>query len=233
LKRIFDIIAVALVLPAILPVMGVLVFFVRRDSPGPVFFKQQRIGFLGKPFRVYKFRSMVQNAETLGSSVTAREDPRITPLGRVLRKTKLDELPQLLNVFIGDMSLVGPRPEVSEIVQTYSLQMKRIFLIRPGITSVATLHLKDEESLLSSVSDPDRFYEEVLVPLKVGLAMEHVDRKSFAFDLKILCQTLWMVTLGRWWPIREHPAVSGLRQLVTECRKQEVSEKEAFGGCVE
>jgi lipopolysaccharide/colanic/teichoic acid biosynthesis glycosyltransferase len=219
-KRFFDIIAIVLVLPAILPVMGVLVFLVRRSSPGPVFFRQQRVGFLERPFRVYKFRSMVQNAEALGSSVTAQNDPRITPLGRILRKTKLDELPQLLNVFMGDMSLVGPRPEVREIVRYYSPEMKGIFEIHPGITSVATLHLRDEEAILSRVLDPDRFYEEVLVPLKVGLAMEHLHRRSVAFDLKILCQTVWMMTFGHWWPIREHPAVFELRLLVARPRKE-------------
>ena len=199
--------------------MGILAFLIRRDSPGPVFFKQQRVGLLEKPFGVYKFRSMVQNAELLGSSVTTQNDPRITGIGRILRRTKLDELPQLMNVFIGDMTLVGPRPEVPEIVERYSPRMKRIFQIRPGITSVATLHLNDEEAILASVSDPDHFYEQILVPLKVRLAMEHVDRKSSAFDLKILCQTVWMVTFGHWWPIREHSAVAALRQLAATCWK--------------
>jgi lipopolysaccharide/colanic/teichoic acid biosynthesis glycosyltransferase len=155
---------------------------------------------------------MIENAEEIGTSVTTRRDPRITPLGRILRRTKIDELPQLINVLKGDMSLTGPRPEVPNIVGNYTLEMKRIFQVRPGITSLATLHLKDEEQILAMVSDPDEFYENVLVPLKIRLGMEHVHRNSFAFDLRILCQTLWTVTLGRWWPIEEHQAVSHLRR---------------------
>jgi lipopolysaccharide/colanic/teichoic acid biosynthesis glycosyltransferase len=154
---------------------------------------------------------MVNHAEQIGTSVTTSNDPRITPLGKILRRTKLDELPQLINVFKGDMRLVGPRPEVLEIVRNYSTEMRRIFRIRPGITSVATVHLRDEEEILAKVPEPDRFYEEVLVPLKVKMALEHVDRNSIAFDLKILCQTIWMVTLGKWWPIKEHPAIAELR----------------------
>jgi lipopolysaccharide/colanic/teichoic acid biosynthesis glycosyltransferase len=170
------------------------------------------VGLWEKPFKVYKFRSMVNHAEQMGTSVTTSKDPRITPMGKILRKTKLDELPQLINVFKGDMSLVGPRPEVPVIVRNYSPEMRRIFRIRPGITSVATVHLRDEEEILAKVPDPDRFYEEVLVPLKVKMALEHVDRNSIAFDLKILCQTIWMVTLGRWWPIKQHPEVAALER---------------------
>jgi len=157
---------------------------------------------------------MVERAEEMGTSVTSRDDPRITTIGRILRKTKLDELPQLINVFKGDMSLVGPRPDVLEIIENYSPEMRRIFQVRPGITSVATLHLRGEEAILDQVQDKDGFYEEILVPLKVKLAMEHVDRDSFAFDLKILCQTVWMLTLGRWWPIEEHAAVTKLRNML-------------------
>jgi lipopolysaccharide/colanic/teichoic acid biosynthesis glycosyltransferase len=222
-KRLFDLFAVASVLPVVIPLLAVVAFFVKRSSPGSIFFKQRRVGLLEDSFRIYKFRSMVQNAETLGSSVTAKDDHRTTPLGRTLRKTKLDELPQVFNVFVGDMSLVGPRPEVPEIVRCYSPEMKRIFRVRPGITSVATLHLKDEEEILSKMSNPDQFYEDVLVPLKVGIAMEHVLRRSFAFDLKILCQTVWMVTVGRWWPIQEHPAVFELKQLVERCRQEKAA----------
>jgi lipopolysaccharide/colanic/teichoic acid biosynthesis glycosyltransferase len=205
-------IAVCLALPAIFPMIAVLAYLIRQSSPGPVFFRQDRVGMQEKPFRMYKFSSMVDHAEQMGTSVTTRKDPRITPLGRILRKTKLDELPQLINVFKGDMSLVGPRPDVPEIVRNYSPEMRRIFQIRPGITSLATLHLKDEEEILAEVSDPDQFYENVLVPWKVKLAMEHVNRNSFAFDLRILCQTIWTVTLGRWWPIEEHQAVSKLKK---------------------
>ena len=193
------------------PLFGVVAFLVKATSRGPVFYRQDRVGFQQKLFRVYKFRTMVDRADAMGTSVTAGNDPRITPIGRVLRRTKLDELPQFINVFTGDMSLVGPRPDVPEIVDNYSQDMRRIFNVSPGITSVATLHLRDEEEILAKVKETDQFYEEVLVPLKVSLAMEHVDRNSFWFDMKILVQTVWMLTLGRWWPIEEHPEVAALK----------------------
>ena len=194
------------------PIMAVVAFMIKANSPGPVLFRQRRVGKGGEAFWIYKFRTMVDRAELLGTSVTASEDPRITPIGRMLRRLKMDELPQLINVFKGDMSLVGPRPDVPEIVEKYTPAMRRIFQVRSGITSVATLHLRDEEGILSGVNDPDTFYEEILVPLKVKLAMAHVDKNSFAFDLKILCQTIWMLTLGRWWPIEEHPGVVELKK---------------------
>ena len=129
--------------------------------------------------------------------MTTARDKRITPVGRFLRRTKLDELPQLWNVFVGEMSLVGPRPDVPEIVATYNSDMLRIFDVRPGITSNATIHLRHEEMLLALSPVPDEVYELVLVPFKVALAMEHVDRESFVFDLGILGKTIWALTAGR------------------------------------
>jgi lipopolysaccharide/colanic/teichoic acid biosynthesis glycosyltransferase len=156
---------------------------------------------------------MVDKAEVLGSSVTTGRDPRVTPVGRILRKTKLDELPQLFNVLKGDMSFVGPRPDVPEITDKYTVEMKRVFNIRPGITSVATLHFRNEEDILAKVEDPDRFYEEVVVPLKVDLAMEHVRKNFFWFDFQILLQTVWALTpIGRAWPVKEHPLVKEFRE---------------------
>ena len=213
-KRFWDLLAVSFTLPLIVPLMSIIAFLIKQDSTGPVLFLQERVGLREKPFKVYKFRTMVKGAEEQGTSVTAEKDPRITAFGHILRQTKLDELPQLFNVLRGDMSLVGPRPDVTEIVENYTPEMRRVFQIRPGITSLATLHLRDEATILAGVRDPDTFYEEVLVPLKVGLAMEHVDRNSFAFDFKILCQTIWMLTLGRWWPIQEHSAISELKQKI-------------------
>jgi len=210
--RVFDLISSGIGLILAAPIIGAVLLLVKATSPGPVFFRQDRVGVDERTFRVYKFRTMVDRADSMGTSVTAGNDPRITPIGRFLRKTKLDELPQLINVFKGEMSLVGPRPDVPEIVSNYSPEMRRIFKIRPGITSVATLHLRDEEEILSKVEDPDSFYEEVLVPLKVKLAMEHVDKDSFWFDMKILVQTVWMLTLGRIWPIGENPEVSRLKK---------------------
>ena len=195
------------------PVFMLVYFVVKIGSDGPVIIRQKRVGLFGKAFIVYKFRTMVVNAEKLGSSVTTGKDPRITPIGRFLRKTKLDELPQLFNVLIGDMSFVGPRPDVPEIIAKYTPEMRRVLEIKPGITSLATLHFKNEEELLAKVSNPDEFYEKKLVPLKVKLAMEHVDRNSFLFDLKILFQTVWMITpFGKLFPIKEHPLVTELKQ---------------------
>ena len=213
LKRIFDFVCVCFALPLICPVMAIIGFLIRATSNGPIFFRQDRVGLHQKIFLVYKFRTMVQGAEEMGTSITTRRDPRVTPIGKILRKIKIDELPQLINVFIGDMSLVGPRPDVPEIVENYTIEMRQIFQIRPGITSVATLHLRDEEGILADVDEHDTFYEDILVPLKVKLSMEHVERDSFAFDLKILCQTLWMLTVGRWWPIEEHEAVAELKKI--------------------
>jgi len=190
----------------------IIALLIKQGSAGPIFFRQERVGLRQGTFKVYKFRTMVKDAEEKGTSVTTSRDHRITILGRILRKTKLDEVPQIFNVFWGEMSLVGPRPEVPEIVQSYSPQMSRIFAVRPGITSVATLHLRDEEEILAQVNDPDKFYEAVLVPLKVKLAMTHVDNNSVAYDLNILCKTIWMLTFGRLWPIAEHSAVSQMRK---------------------
>ena len=206
--------------------MATFAFLIKTTSSGPIFYRQDRVGWKEMIFRVYKFRTMVDSAEKLGSSVTTRRDPRITSIGKLLRRSKADELPQLFNVLKGDMSLVGPRPDVPEIVRNFTPEMRRIFEIRPGITSVATLHLRDEETLLSKVPDPDTFYETILVPLKVRLAMEHVDRNSFAFDLKVLCQTLWMLTLGRWWPVEENLAVAALKREIREIQHiQRLEEK--------
>jgi len=220
LKRFFDITAAGIGLIFIAPIITIFGLLIRTTSIGPVFFRQNRVGLNGKIFLVYKFRTMVDRAEDLGTSVTTGNDARITPLGRFLRRTKLDELPQLMNVFNGEMSLVGPRPDVPEIVKNYMPHMKHIFEVRPGITSVATLHLRDEEEILAKVNDPDKFYEDVLVPLKVKLAMEHVDKNSFWFDMKILFQTVWMLTLGRLWPIKEHPEVAKLKSEIEDASRK-------------
>lgn len=169
---------------------------------------------------MYKFRSMVVNAEHFGTSVTTGDDPRITKIGHFLRKTKMDELPQLLNVLKGDMSFVGPRPDVPSIVNNYSREMIKILEVRPGITSNATLHLRNEEDLLSDAKEPDRAYEEIFVPAKVKLAMEHVERNSFCFDLGILFQTIWAITAGKLWPIKEHSFISDIRKKIKIMNEQ-------------
>ena len=213
MKRLFDIISSLFGLMILTPLMLVVAIIIKLTSKGPVLYSQVRSGLHRKAFYVYKFRTMVNKAETLGTSVTTDTDPRITPIGRILRKTKLDELPQLFNVLKGDMSFVGPRPDVPEITMDYTPEMQCIFSIRPGITSVATLHFRDEEEMLAKVPDPDKFYEDIVVPLKVELTMEHARRKSFWFDIKILLQTVWALTpLGKVWPVKEHVLVKEFKE---------------------
>lgn len=200
--RPLDAVSAALALALLSPVLAAVALLVKATSPGPVLFRQTRVGLRGLPFTLYKFRTMCENAERLGSSVTTARDGRVTPVGRLLRKTKLDELPQLLNVVKGDMVLVGPRPEVPEIVEKYTPEMRRILSVRPGITGLATLFLRDEEELLARAQAPDRFYEEVLLPVKVELGLEYIDRRSPLLDLKLLALTLWTLTplRGFWKP---------------------------------
>lgn len=212
MKRLFDMAVSMIGLICTAPLMLLLAIWIKLSSPGPVLYSQIRVGLHGQSFRLYKFRSMVVNADQLGSSVTTGRDPRITTVGRILRKTKLDELPQLWNVLRGDMSLVGPRPDVPEIIATYTPEMRHILNIRPGITSIASLHLRHEEELLSLAADPNTFYIQTVVPAKVNLAMEHVRRDSFLFDLFILIQTVWAVAAGRSTQIKEHVVVTDLRQ---------------------
>jgi lipopolysaccharide/colanic/teichoic acid biosynthesis glycosyltransferase len=197
MKRTLDICGAIGGLILLAPIMAAIALIIRLSSHGSVVFSQLRVGRHGRPFRVYKFRSMVFNAERIGTSVTTAVDRRITPVGRILRRTKLDELPQLWNVLKGDMSFIGPRPDVPEIVEGYTAEMRHIFDIRPGITSIATLYLRDEESLLALSRNPDLVYEQVLVPFKVALALEHVERNSLLFDAKVLLHTAWALTFGR------------------------------------
>lgn len=212
--RVFDFIVSLVGIVMLSPLFTIAVALIKCTSPGPVIYAQKRVGRNGRLFRLYKFRSMLVNADRIGTSVTTGNDPRITKTGRILRKTKLDELPQLWNVLKGDMSFVGPRPDVPEIVNTYSPEMKRILSIRPGITSKATLHLRHEEELLAMANDPDRAYEDIFVPTKVKLAMEHVNRRSFFFDFFVLLQTVWALTGGKILPIEEHPIINEIKQSI-------------------
>ncbi len=210
--RLFDFIISLVGILILSPLFIITSFLIKLTSPGQILFTQDRVGRNNCIFRLYKFRSMVNNADRMGTSVTTGNDTRITKIGKILRKTKLDELPQLWNVLKGDMSFVGPRPDVPEIVNNYTGDMKRILGVRPGITSNATLHLRNEEDLLSLAKDHDKAYEEIFVPAKVKLAMEHVDRKSFLFDFSILLKTVWALTVGKIWPIKEHQIINEIKQ---------------------
>lgn len=214
--RVFDFVFALTGIIILFPVYLVIAALIKIHSSGPVIYFQDRVGRNGRLFSLYKFRTMVKNADKVGTSVTTGEDPRITKIGKILRKTKLDELPQLFNVLLGDMSFVGPRPDVPEIVERYTPEMRRILEVRPGITSNATLHLRNEEDLLSMAKDPDKAYSEIFVPAKVRLAMEHVRKKSILFDAIILVKTVWAITGGRICPQPEHPFIAEIKAQIAK-----------------
>ena len=173
------------------PVLVLLALCVKLSDGGPIFYRQTRVGRYGSLFRIWKFRSMVVNAEKLGLAVTSGNDPRITRIGRILRKTKMDELPQLWNVFVGEMSFVGPRPEVPRYVEKYTPAQREILQLKPGITDLATLEFRDEEDLLKAQSDVEKFYLEVCVPRKIELNLQYARQASLPRDVWIILQTLW------------------------------------------
>ncbi|GBC92252.1 UDP-N-acetylgalactosamine-undecaprenyl-phosphate N-acetylgalactosaminephosphotransferase [bacterium HR15] len=191
LKRTLDIIVAGLGLLLLLPLMGIIALAIKLDSPGSVFFAHERVGQHGRKFKVLKFRTMMQDAPRRGGAITTKHDPRITRIGRILRKTKLDELPQLWNVLKGEMSLVGPRPEVEKYVQLWEPTLRNIVLsVPPGITGLTQIRYRHEEALLAQQPDPEKYYCEVLLPLKLASDMEYVQRRSLAFDLYLLVRTI-------------------------------------------
>jgi len=189
-KRLVDVIVASIALVVSFPVFLVVVLLIKRDSPGPVFFRQERVGLHGRPFRIFKFRTMVVNADRLGGSSTAADDRRITKVGRMIRRLNLDELPQFLNVLKGEMSIVGPRPEVPHYVAMFTEEEREILTVRPGITDWATLWIRDEGKMLEGSADPERAYREKIWPEKHRLALEYVRRQSLAVDFQIMLQTL-------------------------------------------
>jgi lipopolysaccharide/colanic/teichoic acid biosynthesis glycosyltransferase len=193
LKRFFDIFFSALGLILLTPLLALLAIAIKKSSSGPVLYRGIRVGRGGKLFRMLKFRTMVADAEALGGSCTSDDDFRITSIGRRLRKYKLDELPQLINVLRGEMSFVGPRPEVQQYVSMFSEEEKQILRVRPGVTDLATLWDSDEGALLAKSSDPERTYLETIRPEKVRLQLEYVRERSLLLDLRIVCSTLALV----------------------------------------
>jgi lipopolysaccharide/colanic/teichoic acid biosynthesis glycosyltransferase len=191
IKRISDCLIAATGLILLLPLMAVIALLIKLDSPGSVFFAHERVGRNGRKFKVLKFRTMVQDAPKLGGAITARHDPRITRIGRLLRTTKLDELPQLWNVLKGEMSLVGPRPEVERYVQLWEPALReQVLSVRPGITGLTQIRYRHEERLLAQQPDPEKYYREVLLPLKLASDAEYVRRRSLLFDLALLLRTV-------------------------------------------
>ena len=187
-KRLFDIVCAALGLLVLSPVLLVCALLVGLTSPGGILFRQERVGKDGVPFTIYKFRSM--RKDNAGLKISTSGDSRITPVGRVLRKTKLDELPQLCNVLKGDMSFVGPRPEVREYTDLYTPEQRQVLLVRPGITGLASIRYRNENDLLSASADPNRTYIEEVMPAKLALDLEYIPRACVSYDIKLILETL-------------------------------------------
>ena len=197
-KRAFDLALAALGLVLLSPLLAAIALAVTLDSPGPVFFRQERVGRGGVPFRIHKFRTMRHDAAGAGPQLTVGADARITRVGAFLRRTKLDELAQLLDVLAGSMSLVGPRPEVPRYVALYPAALRDVVLsVRPGLTDLASIEFRDEAALLARAADPEREYVEVVMPRKLALAARYVKARSLALDVTILWRTLCLLTAGR------------------------------------
>lgn len=196
MKRVFDIIASGIGLLLLSPLFVVLAIWIKLDSEGPVFYRQVRVGKNNKDFKIFKFRSMRVNADK-GSLVTIGEDPRITRSGRFIRKMKLDELPQLINVLIGDMSLVGPRPEVRHYVDYWTPQQMTVLCVRPGITDPASIKFRNENELMGKTDDPERFYIETLMQEKLEMYLKYVSHHSLMGDLGLIFKTIAAVILVR------------------------------------
>lgn len=190
LKRLFDILLSLILIVLLSPLMLLIVIWIKCDSRGPVMFRQVRITTAGKEFRIFKFRTMVVDAEKLGTQVTVGQDPRITRSGRFLRKLRLDELPQLFNVLAGDMSFVGTRPEVPHYVEQYTPEMWATLLLPAGITSEASIEYKDEDRLLEGAEDVDRVYMEEVLPEKMKYNLRYLERFQVLRDLVIMIETV-------------------------------------------
>lgn len=189
-KRIFDLIGSMIGILLLLPVFTVIALFIKLDSRGPVFFCQKRVGKNGKPFMIIKFRTMVTEAPQIGRAITVGQDPRITKTGVFIRKYKLDELPQLFNVFKGEMSFVGPRPEVPKYVAFYDEDQKKVLSVKPGITDLASIEYRNESDLLAESPDPEQTYINEIMPRKIELNVQYIDNKSVIYDIKIIIQTI-------------------------------------------
>ena len=190
LKRLMDVVISGGALLVIWPVLLLIALAIKIDDPGPVFYRQVRVGRDGKEFRIYKFRTMVVDADKKGLQITVGRDNRITRMGALLRKTKLDELAQLINVFTGEMSFVGPRPEVPKYVNMYTPYQRQVLLVRPGITDYASIAYRNENDLLEGAEDPERMYIEKIMPDKIELNMKYLREISPAADIRLILSTI-------------------------------------------
>ena len=190
-KRCFDLFFTIPGMIVLLPIFVAISILIKFDTPGPVFFRQERVGRFGVPFRIYKFRTMIVEAEKIGKQITVGDDQRITQSGRFLRKYKLDELPQLINVLMGDMSLVGPRPEVPRYVAEYPETVRRIVLsVPPGITDFASIEYKDENTILARAANPEAAYIHEVLPRKLEYCLQYVYQRSLWLDFVIILRTM-------------------------------------------
>ncbi len=195
-KRAMDIVLSACALAILWPLLLLIALAIWIDDPGPVFYRQVRVGRNGKTFRIFKFRSMVMDADKKGLAITVGRDSRITRVGAVLRKTKLDELAQLLNVLLGQMSFVGPRPEVPKYVELYTPYQRQVLLVRPGITDYASIAYRNENDLLAGASDPEAMYIEQIMPDKIELNMKYLREISPLADIRLILKTIVAVIKG-------------------------------------
>ena len=189
MKRILDILVSLVGLICLFPLLLLAAVLIKLDSRGPIFFRQERIGMRFRPFQILKFRTMVQDSSTRGQSITVGDDPRITRVGWFLRKTKIDELPQLINVLRGEMTFVGPRPEVPQYVELFRQDYEEILKVRPGITDLASIKYRDEAALLGQSENPEEEYITRVLPDKINLGKEYIRRSSVFFDLTLMFKT--------------------------------------------
>ncbi len=193
-KRCFDLLLSSVGLLVLSPVMLLIALLVKLDSPGPVMFRQERVGRFGRTFRIHKFRTMRHEPVGRGLQITVGADSRITRVGGFLRASKLDELPQLLDVWLGDMSLVGPRPEVPRYVAHYPAELReKVLSVRPGITDIASIEYRDESAVLARSADPEHAYIHEVLPHKLALAARYVERSSIWLDAWLIARTLWAI----------------------------------------
>ena len=190
-KRLFDLVVSSIALIVLSPLLLVLAILVKLDSPGPALFTQERVGRFGRLFRIHKFRTMREGAPAPGYNLTVGRDPRITQLGAFLRRYKLDELPQLFDVLLGNMSFVGPRPEMSEYVARYPEDVRiQILSVRPGITDPASIEFRNESALLATATDPEKMYVEEILPKKLTSSRRYLERRSLLTDIRLIWETL-------------------------------------------
>ena len=193
MRRAFDLLGAALGLALLLPVFLVIACLIKLSDRGPVFYRQLRVGRGGRPFRIWKFRTMIQDADRVGSSLTVGADPRITRPGAWLRRWKLDELPQLINVATGEMGFVGPRPEVPRFVELYTPEQRKVLGLRPGITDLASIAYRDENDLLKSFDDPEAHYIAVILPEKIRMNLAYAAEATLWRDFKVILATLGLL----------------------------------------